>query len=765
MKALLLSLAIITLSQSVAFPQDSASHYRKISLQDTIRSFGDTIVKSSKQLFHLKQNEIKQKGKGLFAFKKYNQNLKHSFGFDSSRVSAFHNLFKDLLPMKPAVGIKDGSISYQFNYWQNVDTPFFERNVAQHNLLGRLNFFVAGSLPFTFSYWVRRTNSNLYSDITDVQLTFNASEFGNQIQSALKGRLLSIANRLRDSLSEQLLGIKLKKLAEVQQWLKHPMQMQRLIECNEILNVPRITYNPSLSDSINARRADSLQSLARLFIDLYNNTSGQILRIQSEVDSLEDVVKKSLEKVKQFKDMIQSGGFTSEALGALKNKMNEFGLRDLQIPAKYKWLMGIRQFSLGRSLVNHSELTAKNISVKGINFEYNSWYYLAVAAGVVDYRFRDFITSPFKKTPQFLFLARAGIGRLNGTHFIASIYRGEKQLYSATSAGRSIPTLTVSGLSFETRWKITRTSWLSAEVAESITEDFRNNPQQPIQKFDFSNQSNKAWAFRLFSLQPKLGLRIDGMYKYTGANFHSFNSYQTSAALKAWYIKAEQSFWKRQIRINAALRNNDYFNPLIQQQYSSNTIFKTITATLRRRKWPVLTIGYQPMSQLTKVGNQVFENRFQTLTVSAYYLYKVDKRQAATTIVYNQFYNSISDTGYIYFNAVNVNAYQNFFFKHFNANAGVSFMKNSSYELVLLDGSVQRNFMRLGHLGFGVKINNYNRSLTKVGGYVQAGLRIASQDILSLQFERGWLPGMSKGLVQNDLGTIQFTKTFRFRKL
>jgi len=763
MKALLLSLAIITLSQSEAFPQDSSLHYRKTSLQDTIRSLGDTIIKSSKQLLDLKKNEIKKKGKGLVDFKKYTPSLKNPFGKDSSRANIFENLFKDLLPTTPAVGVRGGSISYQFNYWQNIDTPYFERNVAQHNLLGKLNFFVAGSLPFTFSYWVRRSNSSLYSDITDVQLSFNASELGNQVQSALRGRLLGIANNLRDSLSEQLLGIKIKKLAEAQQWLKHPMQMQRLIECNEILNVPQITYEPGLPDSVNARRTDSLQRLARLFLDLYNKSAGEIGKIQREVDSLEEVVKKSLAKVKQFRDMIQSRGFANETLGEWKNQMKEFGMGQLQIPAKYKWLMGIRQFSLGRSLVNHSELTAKNISVNGINFEYNSWYYLAVTAGMVDYRFRDFITSPFKKKPQFLFLGRVGIGRLDGTHFIASIYRGEKQLFSGTNAGGSIPTITVSGLSFETKWRITKTSWLSAEVAESITEDFRNNPPQPIQKFDFSNQSNKAWAFRLFSLQPKLGLRIDGMYKYTGANFHSFNSYQTSSALKAWYIKAEQSFWKKQIRINAALRSNDYFNPLIQQQYSSNTIFKTLTATLRRKKWPVLTIGYQPMSQLTKIGNQVLENRFQTLTASAYYLYKVDKRQAATTIVYNQFYNSIADSGYIYFNAINVNAYQNFFFKHFNANAGLSFTKNSSYELVLLDGSVQRNFARIGHLGFGVKINNYNRSLTKVGGYVQAGLRIARQDILSLQFERGWLPGMSKGLVQNDLGSIQFTKTFRFR--
>ena len=112
---------------------------------------------------------------------------------------------------------------------------------------------------------------------------------------------------------------------------------------------------------------------------------------------------------------------------------------------------------------------------------------------------------------------------------------------------------------------------------------------------------------------------------------------------------------------------------------------------------------------------------------------------------------------------MNLYANQNFFFKHFNANAGISYTKNSNYQLVLLEGAFQRNFQRLGHIGFGVKINNHNRSLTRVGGFINAGIKITRQDILSIHAERGWLPGMRNTLVQNDVGSIQFTKTFRFR--
>ena len=59
--------------------------------------------------------------------------------------------------------------------------------------------------------------------------------------------------------------------------------------------------------------------------------------------------------------------------------------------------MNVRKFGIGRNQVNYSELTSKNISLTGLNFEYNSWYYAALSAGNVDYRFRDFVVNRFNR--------------------------------------------------------------------------------------------------------------------------------------------------------------------------------------------------------------------------------------------------------------------------------------------------------------------------------------------------------------------------------
>ncbi|MDB5245614.1 MAG: hypothetical protein JWQ40_8 [Segetibacter sp.] len=74
---------------------------------------------------------------------------------------------------------------------------------------------------------------------------------------------------------------------------------------------------------------------------------------------------------------------------------------DSVLPRGYKNLLGLRSFTIGRSVVDYSELSVKNISIKGIQVEYNPYYYYAFAPGFVDYRFRDFIVRNRNTSPQY----------------------------------------------------------------------------------------------------------------------------------------------------------------------------------------------------------------------------------------------------------------------------------------------------------------------------------------------------------------------------
>jgi hypothetical protein len=422
--------------------------------------------------------------------------------------------------------------------------------------------------------------------------------------------------------------------------------------------------------------------------------------------------------------------------------------------------MGIRHVSLGRSVSSYSELTAKNISVNGLNLEYNSWYYLAISAGTVNYRFRDFVVNGANKKPQYMYLLRAGIGSLERNYFILSYYGGRKQLFATGNTRPSF--IQVQGLAAEAKWQLNRSSYITAEIAQSVAPDTRNNPPQTNTKWRWADKTSQAVALHVSSYIPATGSHIEAFYKHTGANFQSFSSFQTNTALESWHVKAEQNLFNQKLRLSAAIRKNEFSNPFLVQNYKSNTIFKSVAAAFRMRKWPVLSVGYQPLSQLTVLDSQVIENRFQTLNATLYHAYKIKDLRTATTIMYNKFYNTGADTGFIYYNATSLYLAQHFLFNGFSAAVAINRTVNGDYTLHVLDGNIQPVIPRFGTVGLGIKVNNLNAGHSKAGGYIHATIPF-KQDVLSISYEHGYLPGWGKQLVRNEMANVQFVKTFNYR--
>jgi hypothetical protein len=674
-----------------------------------------------------------------------------------------NNPFRNLFNTRPIFKLNGGMVCYNANYRALIDTPYAEKGILQHNITGRLDATVAGIVPLQINYWVRQSNSSFFRNIYDVQVAFNQAAFRENLKTTMRQRMLALAPSVKDTRLEKLLALKQTELSSLDKLLKTTFNPQKLIEANELLKVPKLTWDGSLPDSTNQHREDSLKKSATYFLEQYNNTKNKYDQLHTQVDSLQEKYQENLAKMRQYQQLIKGDWSGLQSARAWKNKLQEYGLEDVEIPAKYRWLLGVRNFSLGRSPVNYSELTAKNVSVNGINFEYNSWYYFALTAGTVNYRFRDFVVGNANRKPQYLGMVRAGIGRLEKNYFIVSAFHGQKQLFASSSAANA--TIKISGLSAESRWAINRSSYLTAEVGKSMAPDFRNNPPAAggSSKFNFADKDNQAIAFHLYSAIPTTNTKLEASYKKTGANYQSFSSYTTNAAMENWYIKADQGLFKRKLRIAASLRKNEFVNPFIVQDYKSNTLFKSFTATLRIRKWPVVSVGYQPMSQYTKVEEQVIENRFQTFNATLYHYYTVHQLKMATTVMVNKFLNNNSDTGFLYYNATNSYFTQTFYFNAFTANAGVSYTKNSNYTLQVLDGGIQPNIPRFGTVGIGIKLNNLNHSEIKAGGYVSANIHLWKQDLLFLSYEHGYLPGNKSGLVRNEMGTVQFIKTFNFK--
>lgn len=675
--------------------------------------------------------------------------------------SAFRlrGLSKEKMFNKPALHLNGGSINYAFNYRSNIDTPFSEKNIVQHNVNGNFNFTVANLLPVRVNYWIRESNSSLFQDIRDVQIVFDAPGLRNNLNNQLKQKMQALGDIQVDSLLYKLYNAGQRQLSDVSNWLGSPATTQLLREYREVLQIPQFGYNQNVSDSVNKHQLDSLHGRAKKFIALYDSIRTRYERLSKQVDSLSSEVRNMKDRIARYSKLLDGKFHDWTSFQRWKNELMQYQ-PGVQAVDKYKWLTGIRSFSLGRTPVNHSELTAKNISITGINFEYNSWYYVALTAGVVDYRFRDFVVNRFNRSPQYLYMARLGIGRLESNYFIVSAFRGRKQLYASANNSSGSSSINITGYSVETKWQVNPTTHVIAEAAGSMSPDYRLNPPVEQEKFSLSDKINKALSIKFYSVLPRLGAKLEGMYKYTGANFQSFSSFQTNAAIQSWYLKWEQAFLKRKLRITGSLRSNEFSNPYIQQNYKSNTIFKSITAVFRTRKWPVMTIGFIPMSQLTIVGGQLLESRFQTLTASLNHFYKLGTRQATTTVVYNQFYNSSSDSGFIYFNSINFYLAQQFVFHRFTAGFAASHSKSTQYELNVIDGNVQASFSERYAVGFGVKVNSLNKVETKAGVSVNANIRITRKDMIYMNWERGYLPGWQNKLVANTMATVQYSRNF-----
>ena len=688
-------------------------------------------------------------------------------GLSFKKDSAHHSSAKNTSMEKkrapaPLLKFTGGYACYNFNYRSDLDTPYTEKNITQHQVVSTLNFTVAGLIPIRVNSFIRRSNSTIFRDITDIQVAFDAAAYRNGLASTIRRQLMSQAPGA-DSLAGKLSKLRRTQVGQLGAWLQDPLTAQKLVEANEIVKVPHMTYDMKLPDTVNKKREDSIRREARLFLELYRKTKDEYARLSGQADSLKSVYDQSLEKVNKFRQLANGSFGTSSSYDQWKGQLQQYAPGMGELSGKERWLLGVRNFGLGRNNINASELTAKNISVNGVNFEYNSWYYLGLSAGLVDYRFRDFVVNRLQQTPQYMYLARVGLGRLERNYFIVSVFGGQKQLLTSITPAGTLATVRLTGLSAETKWQVDRNTYVIAEVAQSFSPDLQSTPPVPKPGWDLSSRNNQALSVKFSSWIPATASRLEAQYKFTGANFESFNSFQTNAEQKAWYVKGEQNFFGRQLKLVASLRSNDFSNPYIVQDYKSNTVFKSLSATFHRKGLPVISIGYMPMSQLTMVGSQLEESRFQTLNTSISHFYRLGQRQASTNIVYTKFFNSSTDTGFIYYNSTNLYAGQTIFFRDFTATLALSHSQNTGYQYDVLEGNVNIPLSKAISLGMGAKLNDLNEVQTGVGGFINGNMAAGPRDKFYFHLEKGYLPGSGAAakLVPNVIGTLNYTKIFR----
>jgi hypothetical protein len=640
-----------------------------------------------------------------------------------------------------------GFINYNGNYRSMVDTPFQERNLSQHFISTTLNFTIAEKLPISLGYFDRESNSKYFRDYRDFKVEFNTAEYSRIQAKKLSKYTEQLTNQLRNPLTKPSLDYVNKELDKVENW-----KNQRSTE-NKVIQSKLAIINGGTFDSATHQLDTSTVSKAKEFIDFYEQVKVLTQKLGLYRDSLQREYVRTEKVIVAIKKLLNGGQEGIDKKESIEQLLEKNGVEDKRFSKLYSAASSIKTFAVGKTVPNYSELTLKNINVNGVNFEYNRSIYFAISAGAIDYRARDFFYSSSKAKPQFVYAARFGYGKREGSHFYLTAFKGKKQLLSNTET----PVTEVYGLSLESQVLINRNNRLIGEVAQSASPPLVNY-SGPTEKssFNIKDEKNRAYSIKLSSYFPKTRSRLEALYKYRGINYQNFSSYYTNAALHQWSVKADQYLFRRNLHINASVAKNSYENPYLLTRYNGNTVFKNITATFKKQKWPSLSVGFMPSSQLSSIGGQIYENFYQAFNISLNHQYKIGIAQAFSLFNYNRFYNDSRDTGFLYYNAKNYFFNQHFGFLSYTTDLNIARTQSRDYTLTVLDAGSSARVWKRSTIGFGVKINQLNNQSLKVGLYGSEKVSIPKLGELSAWIEKSYLPALKGGLVKTEFYNIGF---------
>jgi hypothetical protein len=180
------------------------------------------------------------------------------------------------------------------------------------------------------------------------------------------------------------------------------------------------------------------------------------------------------------------------------------------------------------------------------------------------------------------------------------------------------------------------------------------------------------------------------------------------------------------------------------------------------KKWPVITAGYFPSSQLTKLSNGAYsENMFYTLVGTLSHFYRYKGITMSTLLSYTQFYNKQTDSSFLYFNSKNTLLSHTVFLSKFTLNGAVSAALNPEYNLYGVDGNVQYKVTSWLEIGGGLKYSKQTvYELIQLGYSGNARINIPKLGEVALMADKGFIPGAEKRLVSNNTGRLTYTKIF-----
>ncbi len=728
-------------------------------------------------------------------------------------VQAIASIVPSVRPPAIALLTVHGNISYDFLYRSGSEQAFLPRDLHQHREQVNLKMVYQEKYPINLSFASRQSNSMVFKRFIDLQLNFDPLVYQNMTREKLLKQVKQKFGTVpgKSAITEELERT-VKRFNLLKAWLESRAVLQKLIEEKEKIvlanNEHRSLADPAMAgltddhvvkrsrpgighfQPLSPGKLKSFVQQKQLSVqDTKDNvianmgadtqrmidsiaTSSAFFKFyvqqQKEMASLSDSIKQLQERstiarrqIQQLQTQVIQKLNRSRSLRELKQAAKEIGIAQTNSRIE-DLLAGVKIFGIGRSMVNHTELTAKNIMVSGVNIIYNSQMYVAVAAGTIDYSFRDFYQlNTSRPQGQYLILGRMGMGDIDRKAIILSVFQGRKNsspLAFPDSVASQVP---VTGYSIEAILKGTNSS-LSAEIAKSTKPRLGSmSAKVGGELFRFADKTNLGINIKAQTVLVETGTRLNGFYRRTGKDFQSFSLFNYNTDQAAWMLNADQAFFKNRLHVSAALRQNDFSNPFTTRTYKTTTVFKSFLLNVRLPKYPAISAGFYPSTQIYFVDkDKMRENAYYVLNASMVHSYQLSNLTMNTTLFYNRYLSKATDSGFVQNNGINYHGMHTIFFKGFSWRSGGSWTRQSTFSFYSLESAINGSLKSFVRFGAGLKMNRVLHNSTYWAPQFSLEIDCRQIGTLSMQYDRGFYPVIDNTMLPVEFGRLSWYKTF-----
>ncbi len=652
-----------------------------------------------------------------------------------------------------------GTIMYDFLYRSFADTPFYQKDFRQHTLQASLAVTVKDRYPFRMNFVVRKSNSPYFKNFLDGGLLFDRFSYYQKARNQLFERLTAAARSVHQpylDAARTLLEKTNREYTALKERLSSPGLTQQLIEEREkkYFGVGTDSLSKSGKGKNLLTGGGDLQELVTGKQRQLDSLQHHISELNRQIDSMEGKIAAAVLSVKQRFGKVKS-------LSDLTTLECESGLSSKWRKSE-KFIAGIRGVGIGRSVLNYSELTAIHVALTGLNLEYNSKFYMALAAGKIDYGFRDFLGRNTRLSGQHLVMGRVGFGDIDRKAIILSVFTGRKLSYGSVMADTVNGSVPVTGYSIEFLLKKDAQTFLTAELAKSvlpITGRYSATKSRNA-LFRFSDERNLGLSIKGGTVIHETNTAISGLFRKTGEYYQSFSLFSYNTDQTAWMLKAEQDFFRRRMQVAAVVRRNDFVNPFTEKTFKTTTVFTSLQISVRIPKWPVLSMGYYPGTQLYIIDrNRVRENVYYMLNGTVLYQYKFSGIPMVSSVIYNQYTNRGTDSGFINYSGTNYMLSQSVNGRKLQIQGNFIYTDQQELNFYTVEGNADYSTGSFLRFGAGLKYNRITGGRSYWGGRSQLEFTIPKMGSLQLQYEKSFLPTIAQTLFPVETGRLTWAKT------